>query len=250
MWDIIVKYSATTMGGASSTLEDVDCRLKYIELGRRYAEAQKVRSPSNNSTPTSSPSRKKKKPSTPDSNKVVIRTPTTGSTVSSMVSAASGSTGLERYQKGSSEVSELVSTITRLSAEVTALRVTQETQARDNDARHTATETKLKMVESTISNVERSISNQSLKTILRHIRDEANKIQAMQREHAIYTRQLLEARQNGTHDRCMELQDKLEIVENQITSLRQSLDGLRDDAREQADQDATVLSETQLRNDV
>jgi outer membrane murein-binding lipoprotein Lpp len=167
-----------------------------------------------------------------------------------MVSAASGSTGLERYQKGSSEVSELVSTITRLSAEVTALRVTQETQARDNDARHTATETKLKMVESTISNVERSISNQSLKTILRHIRDEANKIQAMQREHAIYTRQLLEARQNGTHDRCMELQDKLEIVENQITSLRQSLDGLRDDAREQADQDATVLSETQLRNDV
>jgi hypothetical protein len=62
--------------------------------------------------------------------------------------------------------------------------------------------------------------------------------------------QMMGIKQDGTHDRCMELQGKLGIVENQITSLRQSLDGLRDDAREQAEQDATVLSETQLRNDV
>jgi hypothetical protein len=143
-----------------------------------------------------------------------------------------------------------VNTISRLSAEVTALRVTQETQAKDNDSRHTATENKLTMVESTVSNVEKTISSNTLKAILRNIRDEANKLQSAKREHAIYTRQLSEACQDGSHDRRMELQGKIEVVENQILSLRQSRDGFREDAKEQADNDATVLTDIQLRNDV
>ena len=59
-------------------------------------------------------------------------------------------------------IGELVNTISRLSAEVTALRLTQETQAKDNDSRHAATENNLKMVESTVSNVEKTISSNTL----------------------------------------------------------------------------------------
>ena len=76
-------------------------------------------------------------------------------------------------------IGELVNTISRLSAEVTALRVTQETQAKDNDSRHTATENNLKMVESTVSNVEKTISSNTLEAILRNIRDKANKLQSI-----------------------------------------------------------------------
>jgi hypothetical protein len=109
-----------------------------------------------------------------------------------MVSVASFGSGLERYQGGSGKIGELVSTLSRLSAEVTALRVTQETQV---------------------------------------------------------NRQYTEAYQAGLTDRCMELQGKIEIADNQILSLQQALAGLRDDAKEQAEQDALVLTDAQLRND-
>jgi hypothetical protein len=41
----------------------------------------------------------------------------------------------------------------------------------------------------------------------------------------------------------------IEIADNQILSLQQALAGLRDDAKEQAEQDALVLTDAQLRND-
>jgi predicted nucleic acid-binding Zn-ribbon protein len=165
------------------------------------------------------------------------------------VTATIFGSGLERYQGGSGELGELVSTISRLSAEVTALRVTQETQAKDNDSRHTATENKLKTVESTVANIEKTMSSNALKIILRNIRDDANKLQAMKRELTIYNRQLTEACQAGLSDRRMELQGKIEIADNQIQSLQQTLAGLREDAKEQAEQDALVLTDAQLRND-
>jgi hypothetical protein len=248
---IIAKYSAPTMGGASSTLTEVDCRSKYIELGRRYALVKDPWPTGSSASPSTSPMRKKqKKQNTPEHNKIVLRTPSTGSTASSMISSVSATeTGVKKYNSSIGEIGDLVDTISRLSAEVTSLRVTQEAQAKANDNRHTATENKLRTVETTVAKVEKSITSGILKAMIRDIRDEANKLQAMKREHEIYVRQLAEANREGSKDRRIELQGKLEVADNQIQSLIQSLSGLREDAKEQAELDGTVLTDTQLRND-
>jgi hypothetical protein len=194
--------------------------------------------------------KKQKKQNTPEHNKIVMRTPSTGSTVASMISSESATeTGVKRYNSSMGEIGDLVDTISRLSAEVTSLRVTQEAQAKANDNRHTATENKLRTVETTVAKVEKSITSGTLKAMIRDIRDEANKLQAMKREHEIYVRQLAEANREGNKDRRIELQGKLEVADNQIQSLIQSLSGLREDAKEQAELDGTVLTDTQLRND-
>ena len=47
-----------------------------------------------------------------------------------------------------------------------------------------------------------------------------------------------------------ELEDKIEIVDNQMNSQRKLLESLREDASDQANQDGVLLTDAQLRNDV
>jgi hypothetical protein len=74
------------------------------------------------------------------------------------------------------------------------------------------------------------------------------KLEAAIDEKAIYVAQLSEANVSGTKDRRTELQGRIEISENQIRAHRRMLDGLREDALEQAEQDGIELSDAQLGN--
>ena len=251
---VMNKYSAPTMGGASSTLMEVDNRLKYVELGKRYASVQDTQVRKNSpASPGDSPNRKKSKQQrTPEKSTIALRTPSTGSFISSRLSPASGhESSVDRYTGGAGELGEMMSamssTINKLSSEVNTLRLNQEAQAKSNDSRHAAADTKMRAFETKVT---KDISSNILKSMIRSIRDEANKLEAAEEEKKIYVKLLGEANRSGTQDRRLELQGKIEIADNQIRSHRRTLDGLREDAIEQADQDGIVLLETQLRNDV
>ena len=247
---INAKFSAATMGGASSTLTEVDNRSKYVELGRRYAQVQDTKLKGKAfSSPGASPARKKaKNQTTPESRSMTMRTPSSSSSVSSLFSSTSAQGSVERYKGGTGELGELVtamtSTISQLTAEVNTLRLNQEAQSKANDNRHTATETKLRTFETSIANVEKTISGSTLKAMLRSIRDEANKLEAMEREKQIYIKQY----NSATSERKAELEGKIEIVDNQLQSQLRMLESLREDAIDQANQDGVILSDAQLRN--
>ena len=138
----------------------------------------------------------------------------------------------------------MTSTISQLTAEVNTLRLNQEAQSKANDNRHTATETKLRTFETSIANVEKTISGSTLKAMLRSIRDEANKLEDMEREKQIYIKQY----NSATSERKAELEGKIEIVDNQLQSQLRMLESLREDAIDQANQDGVILSDAQLRN--
>ena len=76
------------------------------------------------------------------------------------------------------------------------------------------------------------------------------KLEAAIAEREIHVKLLTEANRTGTPDRRQERQGKIEVADNQIRSHHRTLEGLRDDAIEQADQDGIELLENQLRNDV
>jgi hypothetical protein len=95
-----------------------------------------------------------------------------------------------------------------------------------------------------VDNVEKTISGSTLKAMLRSIRDEANKLEAMEREKQIYIKQY----NSATSERKAELEGKIEIVDNQLQSQLRMLESLREDAIDQANQDGVILSDAQLRN--
>ena len=80
--------------------------------------------------------------------------------------------------------------------------------------------------------------------MLRSIRDEANKLEDMEREKQIYIKQY----NSANSERKAEIEGKVEIVDNQLQSQRRTLGTLREDAIEQASQDGVILSDAQLRN--
>jgi hypothetical protein len=253
---VIMKYSSTTMGGATSTLTEVDNRTKYVELGKRYSRVQENRSRSSNpASPGASPNRKKPKQQqrTPEKSTVALRTtPSTSNFISSRMSPSSEhESSVERYTSGSGEIGEMVAlmsnTISKLSADVNTLRLNQEALARSNDTRHAAADSKMQASEAKVA---KTISSDTLKPILRSIRDEVNRMEAAKEEKAIYVAQLSDANVNGTKDRRTELQGRIDITENQIRAHHRMLVGLREDALEQAEQDGIELSDIQLRNDV
>jgi hypothetical protein len=88
-----------------------------------------------------------------------------------------------------------------------------------------------------VDNVEKTISGSTLKAMLRSIRDEANKLEAMEREKQIYIKQY----NSATSERKAELEGKIEIVDNQVKSQRRMLESLREDAIEQANQDGVII---------
>ena len=253
---VIMKYSSTTMGGASSTLTEVDNRTKYVELGKRYSRVQESRPRSSNlASPSASPNRKKLKQQqrTPEKSALALRTtPSTSNFISSRMSPSSEhESSVERYTSGSGEIGEMVAlmsnTISKLSADVNTLRLNQEALARSNDTRHAAADSKMQAFEAKVA---KTISSNTLKPILRSIRDEVNRIEAAKEEKSIYVAQLSDANVNGTKDRRTELQGRIDITENQIRAHHRMLVRLREDALEQAEQDGIELSDIQLRNDV
>ena len=152
---------------------------------------------------------------------------------------------------GTGEIWEMVAlmsnTISKLSAAVNTLRLNQEALARSNDTRHAAADSKMQAFEAKVA---KTISSNTLKPILRSIRDEVNRLEAAKEEKAIYIAQLSDANVNGTKDRRTELQGRIDITENQIRAHHRMLVRLREDALEQAEQDGIELSDIQLRNDV
>ena len=126
-----MKYSSTTMGGASSTLTEVDNRTKYVELGKRYSRVQESRPRSSNlASPSASPNRKKLKQQqrTPEKSALALRTtPSTSNFISSRMSPSSEhESSVERYTSSSGGIGEMVAlmsnTISKLSADVSTLR--------------------------------------------------------------------------------------------------------------------------------
>ena len=68
--------------------------------------------------------------------------------------------------------------------------------------------------------------------------------EAMERENQIYIKQY----NSATSERKAELEGKIEIVNNQVQSQLRTLESLREDAIEQANQDGVLLMDAQLRN--
>ena len=95
-----------------------------------------------------------------------------------------------------------------------------------------------------VDNVEKTISGSTLKAMLRSIRDEANKLEAMEREKQIYIKQY----NSATSERKAELEGKTEIVDNQVQSQLRTPESLREDRSDQANQDGVLLMDAQLRN--
>jgi len=246
---VTIKYSPPVMGGAMSTLELVDTRSKYIDMGKKYKAYEQLKA---NSPGFSSPTRKKTKAvNTPEKRMVQgFKTPQSLSTSSSLTLSGDRPTSVEKYVPGDEQmqvIASLTNTVTQMATEMAALKVNMETRAKENDAKHAQTDAKVRSIENNVSQLTSLIGSVTLKNILRQIKDEANKLQSAMDEHAIYERQLNQANTARNQDRMMDIQGKLDICQNQINTHKRSLESLREDAREQAAVEGVGLSDAQLK---
>ena len=232
------KYSSAYFGGASCTNIEEDTRSRYVKLGNLYDNPIQTKSNTNTASPYASPPRKKaNNKSTPERSLSKYSTPSTGSQASSVSTIGSTTSSFVRYDPEFAQYSQAMN---RMTTELEGLR----TQMAAMNTSVNNIETRQSELDLRVDNLTAKVQTSSqLKAVLRTIKQTANGLVSSRQRI-----QLLTTRLGTTGDADILLQLNLERTkESELTS---NLADLREDARELAEADNTVLADDQLRLDV
>jgi hypothetical protein len=236
---IASRLSAATFGGIWSTQQEEETRTRFQLIAKFHSKLGKPRDNAVIGSPTSSPAKKKTKSSSPLPSPMTFATPQSVSTLSkrSNKSSYSSDTAIERHVPENSQIAMFAASITQLTNEMASLRAEvskQSTQINENDARVTA--------------LAKKIDSGELRSILRKLQTEAAALNSSQKR---YTK--LRDRKIAKELKGEDIDDIAHTAEMELengAALAESLQLLRDQAKEQADIDGVVLTELQLCNEV